>query len=227
MGFAAEVKQMPIEKLETDYDRVRRLVIAAFCHGDAPSNQWPLADFETRRTQPIKRHVKRPPAGMTAEERRDWSEFVNQSPDAFKVHAKESRRHGRSRLPIGDEDREGKRMLRAIRQLPNEQQAVLNYFYNPNSISQKYRVKCRAWDRLIPEFHGRNSDTKAVAMTMLEVLLPLYRDKIIKGRDYPARIWAEFSIITPAMWKKTYRGIWSTMEAVVIALDVEALELIR
>lgn len=125
--------------------------------------------------------------------------------------------------PTGKLDLEAIGMRRRLNKLNQEDYRFLSYLYNASTNKHKPWPFIRVWHNCQALFKGKNQSTQETSALMLQALLSCYRYKILQGRDYPAHPWKEFDGMTPAMWKRTYKNIWSAMADDLARIDEQLL----
>lgn len=190
---------------KVDYDRIRANVKRAFSYNDSPNYRSPMSDWMTIRPSET-RH--KPPPTRSPEEKA-----------AYQVYAKETKPPGFSREPEGHEDGLALAIRRRIVQLSELDQLMLGYLYSAQ-LFDKRRLKNEIWE--LVDTTGIKAETKAIMRSMIDSLLPSYRDNLRFSRDYPGKPYLEFGI-SADNWK-CYRKYWIAIRNLIAEIDEEALE---
>ena len=143
---------------------------------------------------------------------------------ATRVHATETRKPGRSHIPISG-GRSGGDIRRAVYQLPPISQHWVHHCYNPSAYKKTEadaHLAAELAERLRKTLNGKHSATQTIATLMLRLQLE-------QSRSYSGLLlWSaskpqQFADMSRSSWRDTYKPIWQTLHNTIAEIDENAL----
>lgn len=144
-----------------------------------------------------------------------------------RVHATESRKQGKSRLPIAS-GRSGGEVKRAVATLPPLAQHWIHLIYNPNRDKKGAAMLVlypALWQIYVVEYSLKGSHNRTVILTQFMLKIQLQQ-----ARSFPSYSkWTESrpemleNAISLSSWTDTYKAKWINVREIIERLDRDSL----